>query len=205
MGVQKTALFTIIARQTCFSFDAAFQLACELGGAKFLRDVLSSGQIPRESLQRPSPGVWTDKKNGEENRMTSPLLLIDSLAAEAAAMTKMPMDTTREVAMYEQGIRLTAQAWPEIRGSYAEESLAEIQRARESGERTAEPAFMARPAEDTRELIQNLIATMLRLPVQKHPEMCELLQFVTNYPDPLMERYYAQKQSGEEQGPALSL
>lgn len=137
--------------------------------------------------------------------MINPLLLIDSLAAEAVAMTKMPMDTSREVAMYEQGIRLTAQAWPTVCKGFAEESLAEIQKARESGVRTREPLFMARPAEDTRELIQNLVATMLRLPVQKQSEMGELIQFATNYPDSLMERYYSQMQGAAEQVPALSL
>lgn len=137
--------------------------------------------------------------------MINPLLLIDSLEAEATSMAKMPMDTTREVAMYEQGIRLTAQAWPEICRIYAEESLAGIQKVRESGEHTETPVFMTRPAEDTRELLQNLMATMLRLPAHKHPEIGELIQFATNYPEPLMRRYYDQSENIQEQGPALCL
>ncbi len=36
------------AERKCGSFNEAFQLACELGGRKFLADMFSGSQIPQE-------------------------------------------------------------------------------------------------------------------------------------------------------------
>ena len=136
--------------------------------------------------------------------MINPLLLVDKLADEATAILKMPMNTEQEVALYEQGIRLTAQAWQGMAPSYAEEALAAIQTARESGEHTAEPEFMCRPPEATRELLQNLAFTMIQLPLNKQGKMAELIQFATDYPEPLMLRYHAETAQSEAlTGPAL--
>lgn len=131
--------------------------------------------------------------------MTNPLQLIDTLTAEAVTILEMPMETEREVALYEDGIRLTAQAWPMVGKTFAEEALAEIQTARESGRRTAEPEFMYRLPEDTRELLQNLVAVMVRFPVERQPGMAGLIQFATDYPEPLMRRYRAEQ--AERQAP----
>lgn len=133
--------------------------------------------------------------------MTNPLYLIDTLAAEAVTILKMPMNTEHEVALYERGIRLAAQAWPVVDKSFAEEALAEIQAARESGRRTAEPEFMYRPPEDSHELLQNLVDTMLRLPLEKQAGMVELIQFAKDYPEPLMRRYRAAQAQAEQQAP----
>ena len=42
------ALFKPGAERKCGSFNEAFQLACELGGRKFLADMFSGSQIPQE-------------------------------------------------------------------------------------------------------------------------------------------------------------
>ena len=43
------ALFKPGAERKCGSFNEAFQLACELGGRKFLEEMFSSSQIPQEA------------------------------------------------------------------------------------------------------------------------------------------------------------
>lgn len=43
------ALFKPKAEKECGSFNDAFQLACELGGKKFLADMFSGSQIPQEA------------------------------------------------------------------------------------------------------------------------------------------------------------
>lgn len=138
--------------------------------------------------------------------MTNPYLMIDLLVADATDMLRMPMDTEREVALCESGIRLTAQAWPTLDKNFIKEALAKIQAARESGEHTAEPIFRYRLPGDTGALLRNLADTIVRLPVKKQAGMSELIQFATNYPKPLLYRYRAEQAQTEQQaqsGPQL--
>lgn len=43
------ALFKPVAERECGSFNEAFQLACGLGGKKFLADMFSGSQVPQEA------------------------------------------------------------------------------------------------------------------------------------------------------------
>ena len=45
------AVFKEKASRDCGSFDAAFQLTCQLGGKQFLADIFSNHQIPQETVQ----------------------------------------------------------------------------------------------------------------------------------------------------------
>lgn len=44
------AIFTVKAQKQCAGFDEAFQIACQIGGKKFLMDLFSSDQIHQEAL-----------------------------------------------------------------------------------------------------------------------------------------------------------
>lgn len=43
------AVFTIKAEKNCSNINEAFQLACQLGGMKFLRDMFSNDQISQDA------------------------------------------------------------------------------------------------------------------------------------------------------------
>jgi hypothetical protein len=45
------AFIIIKAQKKCPDFNKAFQLACELGGKKFLMDMFSADQIPQELIR----------------------------------------------------------------------------------------------------------------------------------------------------------
>ncbi len=79
--------------------------------------------------------------------------LMETLADEAIYLAKMDMDLSQEVALYEQGIRLTAKAW-KIPASFPEELLQEIQQAKTAPRIPLE--LTARLVEVPRSLITNL-------------------------------------------------
>lgn len=43
------AVLTVKAEKNCSNINEAFQLACQLGGMKFLRDMFSNDQIPQDA------------------------------------------------------------------------------------------------------------------------------------------------------------
>lgn len=45
------AFFTVKAQKKYSDFNEAFQIACELGGKKFLMDLFSADQIPQDMIQ----------------------------------------------------------------------------------------------------------------------------------------------------------
>jgi len=122
-----------------------------------------------------------------EKMGVNPLSLMETLADEAVYLAKMDMDLSQEVALYEQGIRLTAKAW-KIPSSFPEELLQEIQGAK-TAPRTP-PELKARPVEVTRSLILNLYSTDMKLRNwDERNQMRNLIDFAVYYPEPLRDRY----------------
>ena len=135
----------------------------------------------------------SDYKGTEIN----PLSLMESLADEAIGLVKMEMDVTQEVALYEQGIRLTAKAWG-IPDSFPEELLQEIQQAKT--EPRIPPEITYRPAEVTQGLMLNLYNTLFRLTSGvDQQQFTRLINFAVDYPEPLLGR--CQESKAQTQDP----
>lgn len=45
------ALFEVKGTKRCSDFNEAFQMACRIGGKKFLMDLFSAGQIPQDVME----------------------------------------------------------------------------------------------------------------------------------------------------------
>ncbi len=126
------------------------------------------------------------------NITIDPLSLMEHLTNEAVHLAKMEMDTTQEVALYEQGIRLIAKAW-KIPHSYPEELLEEIEQAKSEMSIPADLKY--RSAEATQTIIWNLFNTLTRLDdADDQRQLTQLIGFAADYPEPLLGRGQERKE-----------
>lgn len=126
------------------------------------------------------------------NIAVDPLSLMEHLTSEAVHLAKIEMDTTQEVALYEQGIRLIAKAW-KIPHSYPEELLEEIEQAKSEMSIPADLKY--RSAEATQTIIWNLFNTLTRLDdADDQRQLTQLISFAADYPEPLLGRGQERKE-----------